>query len=427
MDRIRSWPVFLGMWATQATAIAAVEAIYIQGPLFAPVVGAGAVLSAIGLFFGWRRAAGRFESPALISFLVGIPAALWVLLMLVTARLPWMLLYLLVATQFARNPWVRERRDFYVGCGITVVWIIFAAGHVLAGWPIAKFFVLYVAAMLFALIASHVDERFFTAEGGRSDEVLRRGVVPLTALVMSVAVVSIGALIYLFAVHPASLRLGMVDAPGGVTPRLGDEGIALPPGGSSSGIDTTAIEAWVSQGLRVLFGEGIAQALAGAVGGAYQLSVRVIEVSRQAMLSIPLWWLAIFLAAGALVCLLRRLGVLDYAATWAAYVWLRLRARSSAPGRTVFEGYRGVERALARKGYSRAAHLTHREYFRDLDAQPWFFLLAAGGAFEIFGRLRYSSQTPAKADADEVLALLARVIDSWWDIPRPVAARTNDE
>lgn len=235
MDRIRSWPVFLGMWATQATAIAAVEAIYIQGPLFAPVVGAGAVLSAIGLFFGWRRAAGRFESPALISFLVGIPAALWVLLMLVTARLPWMLLYLLVATQFARNPWVRERRDFYVGCGITVVWIIFAAGHVLAGWPIAKFFVLYVAAMLFALIASHVDERFFTAEGGGSDELLRRGVVPLTALAMSVAVVSIGALIYLFALHPASLRLGMVDASGGVTPRLGDEGIALPPGEARRG------------------------------------------------------------------------------------------------------------------------------------------------------------------------------------------------
>ncbi len=418
MDRIRSWPVFLGMWATQATAIAAVEAIYIQGPLFAPVVGAGAVLSAIGLFFGWRRAAGRFESPALISFLVGIPAALWVLLMLVTARLPWMLLYLLVATQFARNPWVRERRDFYVGCGITVVWIIFAAGHVLAGWPIAKFFVLYVAAMLFALIASHVDERFFTAEGGGSDELLRRGVVPLTALAMSVAVVSIGALIYLFALHPASLRLGMVDASGGVTPRLGDEGIALPPGGSSSGIDTTAIEAWVSQVLRVLFGEGLAQGLAGAVGVVYQTSVRLAEVARQTLPRIPPGWLAILIAAAALIHLLRRLGVHGYAATRAEYAWLRLRARSSAPGAIVLKGYRAVERAFARKGHRRAAHLTHREYFRILDAQPWFHTLAAGRAFEIFARSRYSSRAATKADVAEMLALLDGVGRTWWSIPR---------
>lgn len=415
------------MWATQATAIAAVEAIYIQRPQFAAIAGAGAVLSAIGLYFGWRRAAGRFESPALISFLVGIPAALWVMLMLLTARLPWMLLYLLVATQLARNPWVQERRDFYVGCGITVVWVIFAAGHVLAGWPIAKFLVLYVAAMLFALIANYADERFFAAEGGGSDELLRRGVVPVTALAMSVAVVAIGALIYLFAVHPASLRLGVVDVQGGVTPRLGDEGIGLLPGGASPGVDAAAIEAWVSQVLRVLFGEGIAQSLAGAVGAAYQVSLRVIEVSRQAVWSIPLGWLAILLAAAALIYLLRRLGVLGYAATWAEYVWLRLRARSSAPGWMVFEGYRGVERALARKGYPRAAYLTHREYFRDLDAQPWFVLLAAGGAFEIFGRLRYSSQVPSKADADEMLALLARVIDAWWDISRPVACESASE
>lgn len=415
------------MWATQATAIAAVEAIYIQGPQFATVVGGGAVLSAIGLYFGWRGAAGRFQSPALISFLVGIPAALWVMLMLLTARLPWMLLYLLVATQFARNPWVQERRDFYVGCGITVVWVIFAAGHVLAGWPIAKFLVLYVAAMLFALIANYADERFSAAEGGESDELSRRGVVPVTALAMSVAVVAIGALVYLFAVHPASLRLGMVDAPGGVKPRLGDEGIALPPGGASPGVDAAAIEAWVSQVLRVLFGEGIAQALAGAIGAAYQVSLRVVEVARQAMLSIPLWWLALLLAAGALGYLLHRLGVVGYAATWAEYIGLRLRARSSEPGSIVFKGYRGVERALARKGYPRAAHLTHREYFRNLDAQPWFFQLAAGGAFEIFGRLRYSSQAPSKSDADEMLAALARVIDSWWDIPRPVAGDSASE
>lgn len=421
MDRIRSWPVFVGMWATQVAAIAAAEAIYIRGPQFVPVVGAGAVLAAIGLFFGWLRVLGRFASPRLVSVLVGIPAGLWVVLMLFTARGPWVLLYLLVALQLARNPWVETRRDFYVGCGITVVWVIFAAGHVLAGWSMARFMVLYVAAMLFALIANHADERFFAAGGGASEEVLRRGVVPLTALVMSLAVVGIGALVYLFVAHPASLRLGLVDAPGGLTPRLRDEGIAVPPGGDSGGGEVAEMKAWVVQVLRVLFGEGIAQKLAGAVGVAYEASVRAIAASRLVLPRIPLSGLAMLLAAGILLYALRRLGVFGYAATCAGYLVLRWRARSSVPGPIVFAGYRSVERALGRKGYPRAAHLTHREYLRDLVAQPWFPALDAGGAFEVFGRSRYSTYTPTNADAEAMLALLRRVIRSWWRITRPNA------
>lgn len=214
MKRLAYAPIYIGLYC--ALMIAFTAAIYARsdpGSLLAQSAFWGAIY-ALTLAYGWRQARAPNPAAAKLTERLALVAGLVFVLMLLGSGWEAAMLYFLVIIQAARNLTLSTRRDLSFAYVVSFVWIAYAA----AGSKDAAFLVfvvLYVLAIVFTLMADHIDERIAEAQGGDA-VMLARGVsFPINVFTTSAAIVALGFALYMFTPRPSPLGIQAFPAHGG--------------------------------------------------------------------------------------------------------------------------------------------------------------------------------------------------------------------
>lgn len=167
-----------------------------------------------GLIAGWQYNLKKSEGLKILSqVIVGLVLLLFVVTF-ITLGVEKALLVLLIGIQAARNFTLSLRRDFYYSYVIALVLILYAAS-ISKDASFLFFIIVYVLAMIFALMADHVDETLARAQGGDRDILTRKMSLPVKGFGLAAITMALAVLLYLFVPRPPSPRLQSFPAGGG--------------------------------------------------------------------------------------------------------------------------------------------------------------------------------------------------------------------
>ncbi len=214
MNRVQYPPLYLAAFLVMTIAVAAVTAGTLPDALALAAVLTWSLFSAAGLYAGWRYNQTGATAIKAVSDGLAVSAFLVFLATLIIFGIEQALLFLLIGIQAARNPTLSLRRDFIYTFVISLILTLYAAS-VSKSTSFLVFIVVYVLAMVFALMADHIDETLSRAVGGDRDVLLRKMRLPVTGIWLGVAITGLAVLIYLFVPRPPAPMVQAFPSGGG--------------------------------------------------------------------------------------------------------------------------------------------------------------------------------------------------------------------
>lgn len=398
MGAVRSRATFFGLWATQTSALVALETLRHHGAkLFWLGVIWGAV-NALGLFAAHGGAHGQKFRPKLARMALltlGVLYMLAALTALSVVSWTWIAVWGMAITQIVRNTHLKTEQDFQLACTVPVVLAIFSVGYFTAHWGVTRWIVLHLAALQFTLIAHHAEQRFDAHTARRHTQWL----APLSFAAM-LAVLAITSLVLLWITQPPGLHAQLVPAQASRSP-----GAAGTPAGPGGDIGPSWLDA-----VHALFGKTLADAIRTVLAG---LSTST-GIGDGGTGQPPFPWLSIFLFVAALVTALRWLRVVGWLRSGLELLWLDLRLHHLPPRTAMLATWDALERVLARLGAPRAASATHHEYARALRNRAWLDDLPLEDAARVVARARYGNTVVTPGEVAMGLWLVRGVHAQWW-------------
>jgi len=214
MNRVQYPPLYVAVFLVFLLAVGSVAVTSVpagSGPAVAII---WILFSGVGLVSGWRyNQTGARTIKVVSDGLAGVVFVLFLLVFFVRGIVPALLL-LLIGIQAARNFTLALRRDFVFSYVISLV-LMFYAASVSKDASFLLFIAAYVLAVMFALMADHVDETLAHARGGDRDVLLRRMNLPVKGIGLAAAVIGLAAFIYLFVPRPSTPMIQAFPSGGG--------------------------------------------------------------------------------------------------------------------------------------------------------------------------------------------------------------------
>ena len=169
----------------------------------------------VGLFCGYQNA--LIHKPIYTQFTntVLVIALFVFIITLATQNIVLALVLVLMWIQAARNFTLSTRRDLYFSFGISFFLLLYAAANSKSG-GIIVYMMMYVLAGTFALVANHLDERVSKAQAYGSGITKNSMDFPHSVGVLSVLIIGLATLIYLFVPRPQALHFGAFANSGGL-------------------------------------------------------------------------------------------------------------------------------------------------------------------------------------------------------------------
>lgn len=197
MKRLIYPPLYVGLYASSLTAVMALAHAHagLGGALLALIVG-GAVY-AVSLAGGWNYARTQSKSLETFGNAFAVLAILVLILVFLARNAATAFMFFLVMVQAAKNFTLAVRRDVYFTCMISFIVILYATSVSKEG-VILAYVIAYVLAMVFTFMADHIDDRLTHAKGGDKLALTQRMSFPVNVTLISVAIVGLASLIYLF-------------------------------------------------------------------------------------------------------------------------------------------------------------------------------------------------------------------------------------
>lgn len=394
MSAVRSRATFLGLWATQTTALVAVETLLFRGAkLFWLGLIWGAV-SALGLFAAYGGAHGQKFRPKLARIVLLILGSIYMLGALSVHSWTWIAVWGMAVTQIVRNTHLKTEQDFQLACIVPVVLAIFSVGYFTAHWGVTRWIVLHLAALQFTLIAHHAEQRL-EAHAARQHT---RWLAPLSFAAM-LTVLAITSLVLLWITQPPGLHAQLVPAQASRSP-----GAAGTPAGQAGNVDPSWLDA-----VHALFGKTLADAIRAMLGALGPLTDSGGGAGHR---SFP--WLSVLLFLALIVAALRWLRVVGWLRSGLELLWLDLRVHRLPPRVGMLATWDALERVLGRLGAPRPASATHHEHARALRNHAWLDDLPLEDAARVVARARYGNTVVTTGEVAMGLWLVRGVHAQWW-------------
>ncbi|NOX42168.1 MAG: DUF3488 domain-containing transglutaminase family protein [Gammaproteobacteria bacterium] len=208
-------PIYISMFVLLLSAVLAVASLsdsilnIITSFLF------WSCLYGVGLVCGYQNAIAKNPRYANIMNGVLIFGLIIFVISISTQELIVALSLLLMWMQAAKNFTLSTRRDLYFGFGLSFFLLMYAAANAKSS-GFLFYMIMYVLAGTFALVATHLDKRATEAEDYGSKIEKKSLNFFHSVAVLSVAIIGLAALLYLFVPRPAALNYGAFAAAGGM-------------------------------------------------------------------------------------------------------------------------------------------------------------------------------------------------------------------
>ncbi len=393
MSAVRSRATFFGLWATQTSALVAVETLLLRGAkLFWLGLIWGAVC-ALGLFAAYGGAHGQKFRPKLARIVLLILGTFYMLGALSVHSWTWIAVWGMAVTQVVRNTHLKTEQDFQLASTVPVVLAIFSVGYFTAHWGVTRWIVLHLAALQFTLIAHHAEQRL-DAHAARQHT---RWLAPLSFAAM-LTVLAITSLVLLWITQPPGLHAQLVPAQASRFP--GASGI---PAGQAGNVDPSWLDA-----IHALFGTTVADAIRAMLGALGALT------DSGGGGHPPFPWLSVLLFLALIVAVLRWLRVVGWLRSGLELFWLELRVHRQPPRVGMLATWDALERVLGRLDAARPGSSTHHEYARELRSHAWLDDLPLEDAARVVARARYGNTIVTTGEVEMGLWLVRRVHARWW-------------
>lgn len=409
MAAVRSRATFVGLWATQTSALIAVQTLVHHGSRLFWMGIIWAAVTALGLVAAYGGAHGQKFRPKLARNALIAAGVVYMAVVLSVSSWMWIAVYGMAITQVVRNASLRTEQDFQLACAVPMVLVIFSVGHVTAHWGVTRYIVFHLAALQFTLIAHHAEQRFDAHTARHHTRWLA-----LLSFLSMLAVLTISALLHLWLTQPPGLHAQLVPAQ--AMPKPGADGSVT---GAGAGTDPSWLDA-----VRALLGDTVTNGIRSLLAGLDALTG--LGGSAVGSMHVPSPWFVLFVLV--LFMLIRRFRVLGWARSGLELLWLDLRLHRMPPRAALIATWDCLERILARLDIPRPAAATHHEHVRQLRGHGWSAGLPFEDAAHVFARARYGA-TPVTPGEVEMGMWLARgVWQRWWmarlaSLPRPPVAR----
>lgn len=153
-------PVYLGLFAAQALAIACNVFLDIQYGGFTAEVIVWSIAFGHSLKVGWRQhGVTNEDGNRLMRRYLIFGGILSVIMFIPMWGFPRAGLYMLAVLQAAHNCITTTRRQLHMGLLMSLVMVIFASSHYRADWTMLFYLIPYVAAVVFTLVAEQINRR----------------------------------------------------------------------------------------------------------------------------------------------------------------------------------------------------------------------------------------------------------------------------
>jgi hypothetical protein len=214
MSRIQYPPVYGAVFFVLVIAVSAVVSEAESSAASVIATSFWALFCGVGLFAGWRYRATQSEAIKIASNVIAGLAAVLFLGGLVAVGIEKAFLILLIGIQAARNFTLSTRKDFYYSYVISLVLVLHAASAS-KDTLFLLYLIAYVLAIMFALMADHVDETLSQAQGGDREFLVNKMSLPVKGVGLAALTMALAVVLYLFVPRPPTPMIQSFPAGGG--------------------------------------------------------------------------------------------------------------------------------------------------------------------------------------------------------------------